>query len=399
MVPIVMYTKNVCPYCTMAKRLLTEKGQTWTEINIETEPGKREEMIRRTGQKTVPQIFIGDRHIGGYDDLAALEARGELDPLLGRQAGVAPSERRRVVIVGSGPAGYTAAIYAARAQLEPVVVAGLQFGGQLMLTTEVENYPGFPEGVTGPEMMELFQKQAERFGTKIFLEDATRIDVSKRPFRVGTAERSFQADALILAMGASAKWLGLESETRLQNKGVSACATCDGALFRGKPMAVVGGGDTALEEALFLTRFATKVTLIHRRDTLRASKIMQERARANTKIEFAWNSAVEEVLGDEFVTGLRLRDVKTDERRTLPVEALFVAIGHQPNTSLVKDQLKVDAVGYLQVEKGTTRTSVEGVFACGDAMDPVYRQAVTAAGTGCMAAIDAERWLAEHGIG
>ena len=400
MVPILMYTKNVCPYCTMAKRLLTEKGQTWTEINIETEPGKREEMIRRTGLKTVPQIFIGDRHIGGYDDLAALEARGERDPLLGRKTGGGgPAERRRVVIVGSGPAGYTAAIYAARAQLEPVVVAGLQFGGQLMLTTEVENYPGFPEGVTGPEMMELFQKQAERFGTKVFLEDATRIDVSRRPFRVETAERSFQADALILAMGASAKWLGLESETRLQNKGVSACATCDGALFRGKPMAVVGGGDTALEEALFLTRFATKVTLIHRRDTLRASKIMQERARANTKIEFAWNSAVEEVLGDEFVTGLRLRDVKTEERRTLPVEALFVAIGHQPNTNLVKGQLNLDPVGYVKVEKGTTRTSVEGVFACGDAMDPVYRQAVTAAGTGCMAAIDAERWLAEHGIG
>jgi thioredoxin reductase (NADPH) len=248
-------------------------------------------------------------------------------------------------------------------------------------------------------MMELFQKQAERFGTKIFLEDATRIDVSRRPFQVETAERSFQADALILAMGASARWLGLESETRLQNKGVSACATCDGALFRGKPMAVVGGGDTALEEALFLTRFATRVTLIHRRDTLRASKIMQERARANTKIEFAWNSAVEEVLGDEFVTGVRLRDVKTEEKRTLPVEALFVAIGHQPNTSLVKGQLNLDPVGYVKVEKGTTRTSVEGVFACGDAMDPIYRQAVTAAGTGCMAAIDAERWLAEHGIG
>jgi thioredoxin reductase (NADPH) len=399
MVPILMYTKQTCPYCTMAKRLLTEKGQTWSEIDIETQPGAREEMIRRTGLRTVPQIFIGDRHIGGYDDMAALEARGELDPLLGRKTAALPSERRRVVIIGSGPAGYTAAIYAARAQLEPVVVAGLQFGGQLMLTTEVENYPGFPEGVTGPELMELFQKQAERFGTRVFLEDATRIDVSKRPFRVETAERSFQADALILAMGASAKWLGLPSETRLQNKGVSACATCDGALFRGKPMAVVGGGDTALEEALFLTRFATKVTLIHRRDTLRASKIMQERARANTKIEFVWKAVVEEVLGEEFVTGLRLRDLKTDEIRTLPVEALFVAIGHKPNTDLVRGQIELDPVGYVKVERGTTRTSVEGVFASGDAMDPVYRQAVTAAGTGCMAAIDAERWLAEHGIG
>jgi len=400
MVSIVLYGKQSCPYCTMAKRLLTEKGQSFTEIDIETEPGRREEMIQRTGRRTVPQIFIGDRHIGGFDELAALDARGELDPLLGRTSRPGGgSERRRVVIVGSGPAGYTAAIYAARAELEPVVVAGLQFGGQLMLTTDVENYPGFPDGVTGPVMMEMFQKQAERFGTRVFPEDATRVDVSKRPFRVETAERSFQADALILAMGASAKWLGLASETRLQNKGVSACATCDGALFRGKPMAVVGGGDTALEEALFLTRFATKVTLIHRRSELRASKIMQERARSNPKIEFAWNSAVEEVLGDEFVTGVRLRDVKTEENRSLPIEALFVAIGHQPNTDLVRGQIALDPVGYVQVERGTTRTSVEGVFACGDAMDPVYRQAVTAAGTGCMAAIDAERWLAEHGIG
>jgi thioredoxin reductase (NADPH) len=399
MASIVLYTKPDCPYCTMARRLLTGKGQRWREIDIEAEPGRRQEMIERTGRRTVPQIFIGDRHVGGFDDLAALDQKGELDPLLGIAAGGGSSERRRVVIVGSGPAGYTAAIYAARAELEPVVIAGVQFGGQLMLTTDVENYPGFPDGVSGPALMELFQKQAERFGTRIFLEDAVRVDVSKRPFRVETSERRFEADALILAMGASAKWLGLESETRLQNKGVSACATCDGALFRGKPMAVVGGGDTALEEALFLTRFATKVTLVHRRSDLRASKIMQERARTNPKIEFAWNSVVEEVLGDEFVTGVRLRDVKTDERRVLPVEALFVAIGHQPNTALVRGQLALDTVGYVQVERGTTRTSVEGVFACGDAMDPTYRQAVTAAGTGCMAAIDAERWLAEHGIG
>lgn len=400
MAEIVLYGKQNCPYCTLAKSLLTAKGQVWTEFDIETEPGRREEMIERTRCRTVPQIFIEGRHIGGFDELKALDDRGELDPLLGRKtAHAAGAERKRIVIVGSGPAGYTAAIYAARAELEPVVVAGLQFGGQLMLTTEVENYPGFPDGVTGPVMMEMFQKQAERFGTRVILEDALRIDISRRPFRVETAEHKFDAEALVLAMGASAKWLGIESETRLQNKGVSACATCDGALFRGKPMAVVGGGDTALEEALFLTRFATKVTLIHRRHELRASKIMQERALANPKIEFAWNSTVEEVLGDEFVTGVRLRDVKTDEQRDLQVEALFVAIGHEPNTSLVRGQLKVDPVGYIQVEKGTTRTSVEGVFACGDAMDPSYRQAVTAAGTGCMAAIDAERWLAEHGIG
>ncbi len=396
---ILMYTKRVCPYCDMAKSLLSSKGQEWTEIDIEAEPGRREEMIERSRQRTVPQIWIGDHHVGGFEDLAALEATGELDALLGRSSGGGgAAEHRRVVIVGSGPAGYTAAIYAARAELEPVVIAGIQFGGQLMLTTDVENYPGFPEGVTGPDMMDLFQKQAERFGAQVFLEDATSVDLSQRPFRVATAERNFTADALILATGASARWLGIDSETRLQNKGVSACATCDGALYRGKPMAVVGGGDTAMEEALFLTRFGTKVSVIHRRDALRASKIMQDRARANEKIEFVWNSQVEEVLGDEFVTGIRVADLQSGESRELPVEALFIAIGHQPNTTLFKGQLELDPIGYIKAEPGTTRTSVEGVFAAGDAMDPTYRQAITAAGTGCMAAIDAERWLAEQGI-
>jgi thioredoxin reductase (NADPH) len=307
-------------------------------------------------------------------------------------------EHRKVVIVGSGPAGYTAAVYAARAELEPVVVAGLQFGGQLMLTTEVENYPGFPEGVTGPEMMELFQKQAERFGTKILLEDATEVDLGERPFTVKTASAHFTADTVILATGASARWLGIESETRLQNQGVSACATCDGALYRDKAMAVVGGGDTAMEEALFLTRFATQVTVVHRRDALRASKIMQERALAHEKIDFAWNSEVDEVLGDDFVTGVRLKDTQSGDTRELPVEALFIAIGHRPNTDLFRGQIDLDDTGYIRVTPGTSRTSAEGIFACGDAMDPIYRQAVTAAGTGCMAAIDAERWLAEQGL-
>jgi thioredoxin reductase (NADPH) len=307
-------------------------------------------------------------------------------------------EHRRVIIIGSGPAGYTAAVYTARAELEPLVLAGLQFGGQLMLTTDVENYPGYPDGVTGPDMMEMFQKQAERFGTEIVMEDATAVDFSERPFRVSTADREYTADAVILAMGASAKWLGLDSETRLMNNGVSACATCDGALFRGKPMAVVGGGDTALEEALFLTRFATQVSLIHRRDALRGSKIMQERARTNEKIDFVWNSTLEEIVGDDYVTGIRTQDVNTGEISERPVEAVFIAIGHQPNTQLVADAIDLDPVGYILVEKGTSRTSVEGVFACGDAMDSVYRQAVTAAGTGCMAAIDAERWLAEQGF-
>ena len=398
MAEIVMYTKSWCPYCDRAKALLREKGQSWTEIDVEAQPEKRDEMVRRSGRTTVPQIWVGDRHVGGFDDLADLERRGELDPLLGRKkAAAGDAERVKVLIIGSGPAGYTAAIYAGRAELQPVMLAGFQFGGQLMLTTDVENYPGFPASVAGPAMMDLFQNQAERFGTRVLNEDALRVDFSKRPFRVETEDKAFLADAVIIATGASAKWIGLPSEQRLMNKGVSACATCDGALYRGKAMAVVGGGDTAMEEALFLTRYGTKVTLIHRRDQLRASKIMQERAKKNEKIEFLWSSAVDEVLGDEFVTGLRVKNLETGALSTLPVEALFVAIGHKPNTDLFRGQLDLDEVGYLKVAPGTTRTRVPGVFACGDAMDPTYRQAVTAAGTGCMAAIDCERWLAEHG--
>jgi len=309
------------------------------------------------------------------------------------------SEHRRVLIVGSGPAGYTAAIYMARAGLEPLMLAGLNFGGQLMITTDVENYPGYPDGVTGPAMMEEFQKQAERFGTEILYTDATSVDFSSRPFKVSTDSKNYTADAVVVATGASARWLGIDSEEKFINKGVSACATCDGALFRDKPMAVVGGGDTAMEEALFLTRFATKVTLVHRRGELRASRIMQERALANEKIEFAWHSVVDEVLGDEFVTGVRLKDIRDDSTKDIDLEALFIAIGHQPNTSLFKGQLEMDDSEYLTVKPGSTYTSVEGVFACGDVADSVYRQAITAAGTGCMAAIDAERWLAEQGIG
>lgn len=402
---IVMYSKSWCPFCDRAKHLLMEKGQSWTEIDIEADAALAAEMIERTGRKTVPQIFIGDRHVGGFDDLAALEHKGELDALLGtgrsgeRAAEEQVAERVRLLIVGSGPAGYTAAIYAGRAELEPVMLAGLEFGGQLMLTTEVENYPGFPEGVTGPEMMERFQQQAERFGTRMLFEDALQVDLSKRPFRVESDSHAFLADAVVVATGASAKWLGIDSEQRLMNKGVSACATCDGALYRDKEMAVVGGGDTAVEEALFLTRYAPRVTLIHRRHELRASKIMADRALAHEKIEFQWDSEVDEVLGDDFVSGVRIRNVKTDEKIELPLEALFIAIGHKPNTDLFRGQLELDDVGYLKVERGSSRTNIEGVFACGDAMDPIYRQAVTAAGTGCVAAIDAERWLAEHGIG
>jgi thioredoxin reductase (NADPH) len=306
-------------------------------------------------------------------------------------------ERHKLVIIGSGPAGYTAAIYAARAELAPVVVAGTAFGGQLMITTDVENYPGFPEGVAGPELMELFQKQAERFGAKVVFEDATAIDFSKRPFAIESESHALQADSVIVATGATAKWLGLESEAKYTNRGVSACATCDGALYRGKAIAVVGGGDTAMEEALFLTRFATVVHVIHRREELRASRIMAERAKRHEKIRFVLNSEVAEVLGDEqAATGVRLRDLRSGALSQLDVGALFVAIGHEPNTSLFRGVLAMNATGYLEVQAHSTRTNVPGVFACGDAMDPHYRQAVTAAGSGCMAALDAERWLAAN---
>jgi thioredoxin reductase (NADPH) len=305
-----------------------------------------------------------------------------------------PAERRKVAIVGSGPAGYTAAIYTARAELSPIVIAGFEYGGQLMLTTDVENYPGFPDSIAGPELMERLQKQAERFGTTVVAENAVQVDLGSKPFRVCTESREIHADALVIAVGASARWLGLPSEKRLQNRGVSACATCDGALYRGKRIAVVGGGDTAMEEALFLTRFATEVVVIHRRDRLRASRIMQERALRHEKIRFIWNSEVAEVLGESAVDAVRIRDVVNGQVQDLPVGALFVAIGHEPNSRLFRGQLDMNETGYIRVAPGSTATNVPGVFACGDVTDPHYRQAVTAAGTGCMAALDAERWLA-----
>jgi len=310
-----------------------------------------------------------------------------------------------VIIVGSGPAGYTAALYASRANLEPLLLEGelrdeardLLPGGQLMLTTDVENYPGFPQGIKGPELMDLFRKQAERFGTRVENAWIDRVDFSRRPFRVCSGKREWRARAVILATGASAQWLGIPSETELRKTGyVSACATCDGALphFRNRPVAVVGGGDSAMEESLFLTKFASKVTVIHRRDRLRASKIMQEKAQRNPKIEFRWNSEVAEVLdpAQKRVTGLRLKDTVTARESVLECGGLFLAIGHTPATQVFRGQIEFDAKGYIVVRQGT-RTSVEGVFAAGDCVDHVYRQAITAAGMGCMAALDCERWL------
>jgi thioredoxin reductase (NADPH) len=307
------------------------------------------------------------------------------------------AQHEKVVIIGSGPAGYTAAIYAARATLQPLMIEGFQPGGQLTITTDVENFPGFPDGIMGPALMEEMKKQATRFGTRYVSAEVTRVDLSQRPFRLWVEEEEYTAHAVIVATGASAKWLGIPSEKQYQGRGVSACATCDGFFFKNVEVAVVGGGDTAIEEATFLTKFASKVHLIHRRAELRASKIMQQKARENPKITFVWNSAVDEVLGDgKAVTGLRLRSTQDGSTRELKVQGLFMGIGHEPNTALFKGQLAMNEVGYLSVKSPSAATSVPGVFACGDVADPTYRQAISAAGTGCVAAIDAERFLAGH---
>lgn len=309
------------------------------------------------------------------------------------------TERVHCLIIGSGPAGYTAAIYAARANLKPVLYQGIQPGGQLTITTEVENYPGYPDGVQGPEMMVHFEKQAHRMGADIRYGIATQVDFSGHPFRVEIDEEKWiEADSVIIATGASAKWLGLESEQRLNGFGVSACAVCDGFFFRGKEVAIVGAGDTAAEEALYLSKLCTTVHMLVRRDAMRASKRMQERVLNTPNIKIYWNTDTEEVLGEKTVTGVKIRNNKTGESQILAISGFFVAIGHQPNSDIFKGWLELDEGGYIKTIPGTSRTSLEGVFACGDVQDKVYRQAVTAAGSGCMAALDAERWLGAKGL-
>ncbi len=395
---IIVYSKDYCPYCVRAKELLSSKGVIFEEIAVDVNPEEMASMIEKSGgNRTVPQIFIDDLHVGGCDDLYELERKGELDKLLALDSEKDDGNHHRVIILGSGPAGYTAAIYTARANLVPLLIFGPQKGGQLTTTTEVENFPGYPEGIDGNLLMDSMEKQAVRFNTQVTFGEITRVDLSQRPFKLYQEEKLFTCDALIISTGASARYLGLPSETRFKNKGVSACATCDGFFFKGQKVAVAGGGDTALEEASYLTNFCEKVYLIHRRDEFRGSKTMQDRVLKNNRIEVVWDSVVDEVVGDDSkgMTDLSVRNVKSGEKKLLGVSGLFVAIGHTPNTKLFEGVLDMDESKYLVPAAGSTRMNIEGVFACGDVIDSHYRQAVTAAGTGCMAAIDAERWLAE----
>ncbi len=399
---ITIYTKDYCGYCARAKALLAGKGVDFNEIDVTNDRGLEAEMIERSNRRTVPQVFIDDRHIGGFDDLAALDASGELDPLLSRAVQDADTDvqHHRLVVLGSGPAGYTAAIYAARAGLEPAVITGLEVGGQLTTTTDVENWPGGDVALQGPDLMKRLRAHAERFEATLIQDHVQAVDLSNRPFRLVGDAGTYTADSLIIATGASAKYLGLPSEEIFRGRGVSACATCDGFFYRGKPVAVVGGGNTAVEEALYLANLASHVTLIHRRDSLRAEKILQDRLFKKVEegvVSILWDHEVDEILGDDTgVTGVRVHGVGSGPTSDLPIDGVFIAIGHVPNTALFEGQLDMDS-GYLRVRGGldgnATEANLPGVFAAGDVADPVYRQAVTSAATGAMAALDAERYL------
>lgn len=422
---ILVYTKTFCGYCVWTKRLLASKNVDFAEVNVSGDRELMQQMIERSGGRlTAPQIFIGPVHVGGYDELTALEARGELDPLLDKHArngsdqpagddstntqddkeNAVSENHRPVIILGSGCAGLTAAIYTARANLTPLVISGREFGGQLYTTTDVENFPGFPEGVQGPDLIENMKAQAERFGAEIMIGHAEKLEVAEQPFGVileGGAR--YTCDALIVATGASPKEIGVPGELDLRGYGVSTCATCDAAFFRDRPVAVVGGGDSALEEALFLTKFASKVTIIHRRDEFRASPVMAERALANERIEMMWNTKVKEFIGSS-KTGLqavRTVDVNTGEEQDLVVDGCFIAIGHDPNTALLRElAVDLDDLGYVtEGDRPLPYTAIEGVFVAGDIHDHHYRQAITAAGYGCRAALDTERWLTNRLMG
>lgn len=395
---ITIYSKSNCPYCVRAKMLLESKRVTYTEINVQDHPEEKENMIRRSnGGKTFPQIIIEDLHIGGCDELYELDKFKKLDTMLGLNSEKLEREHHKLVVIGSGPAGYTAAIYAGRANLKPVLFTGNEKGGQLTTTTDIENFPGFPEGINGVDLMLSMEKQAKKFETEIIFGEITKIDLSERPFTIYVGEKVHTSDSVIVATGATARYLGIPSEREYKGRGVSACATCDGFFFKGKDVAIVGGGDTAMEEASYLTNLCNKVYLIHRRDTFKASQTMQDRVKKNPKIEIIYNSTVEEIIGDKVeVNQLKLKSTVDEATSTIDIAALFVAIGHTPNTSFLDGQLPLDKNGYLLVNDNTSKTNIPGVFACGDVIDSNYRQAITAAGSGCKAAMDAEHWLEEN---
>ncbi|MGH2441743.1 MAG: thioredoxin-disulfide reductase [Chloroflexota bacterium] len=398
------YGASWCVDCRRAKKFLDSHKIPYRWVDLGENPGAAD-IVRKhnDGRQVIPTLVFDDGSVLVEPNDAELAAKLGVTEL---KAVSPPETTRRVIIIGSGPAGYTAALYAARADLQPLVYAGYQQGGQLMLTTDVENYPGFQEGIAGPALMGDFRAQAERFGAEIRDRDVTEVDFTSRPYKVIAGEETEYAESVIVATGASAKWLGVPGEDTYRGYGVSSCATCDGFFFRGKRIAVVGGGDVAMEEAVFLSRFASELTVIHRRDTLRASKAMQQRAFDNPKLKFVWDTVVEEVLGEENrethtakVTGIRVRNLKSEETSILETDAVFVAIGHQPNTSIFQGKLPLDERDYaVAADPESTETTVPGIFVAGDVRDFRYRQAVTAAGDGCKAAMDAERWLEEHGV-
>ncbi|HID56479.1 TPA: thioredoxin-disulfide reductase [Candidatus Poribacteria bacterium] len=388
MAKVKMYSKAGCPFCERAKRILDKYGVEYDEIEVTGRPELREEIRKLTGYRwDVPQIFINDRYIGDDDDLDKLDRSGRLEKML-------KEADWDVAILGSGPAGLTAAIYCGRAELRTVVITGREIGGQIALTESLENFPGFPEGIPGVEFVQLLQKQAEKFKAQFEFDDVTEVDLSSHPFRLKTYGGELTSKSIIIATGASPRKLGVPGEAEYTGRGVSYCAVCDGFFYRDKKVAVVGGGDSAVEEGIYLTKFADEVIIIHRRDRLRASQLLQDMAFANEKISFVWDSVVEEIVGDENgVKGVKIRNVKTDERSQLDVEGVFIYIGHEPNTKMFEGQLDMDEHGFI-ITDGRQRTSVEGVFAAGDVQDPLHRQAVVAAGTGAVAAMEAERFIA-----
>ena len=395
MARVKIYTTDFCPYCIKAKNMLDSKEIEYEEVNIHGEAQLRDEIEQLTGRRDVPQIFIDGKHIGDDDALEELVVSGELDKMFGveRKSDNA-TETHNVIIIGSGPAGFAAALYSARANLEPLLITGSEIGGQIATTADIENYPGF-KGDSSAELIQIMQEQAEHFGTKMSFDTVTQVDFAQHPYRIKTYESEFLAKSVIIGTGASHRKLNVPGEIEFAGKGVSYCATCDGFFFQNRSVVVVGGGDTAVEETLFLTRFASELYLVHRRDRLRASPILQERILNHEKAKFIWDSVVEEIQGDEkSVTAVRLKNVKTDEQTIHPTEGIFIFIGHIPNTEIFKGQINLDEQGYIITDK-RQHTSVPGVFAAGDVQDHIFRQAITSAGTGAAAAIEAEKYIAE----